>query len=89
VRGPFIDEESARGAIREKVIDLARRRGNDVTNLKDSEVLPETAVLDSASILELIVWYEMTFDISIQQADLTLENFGTVDAMTRFLIRTT
>lgn len=84
----FIDEESARSTIRKKVIDLARRRGKDVKNLKDSEVLPETDVLDSASILELIVWYEMTFDISIQQAELTLENFGTVDAMTSFLVRT-
>jgi acyl carrier protein len=87
VSGPSIDEERTRTAIRKKVIDLARRRGKEATDLKNSEVLPETGLLDSASILELIVWCEMRFDVSIPQEDLTLENFGTIDAMTSFLTR--
>jgi acyl carrier protein len=42
-------------------------------------------VLDSADILELITWCETTFDLSIDQAHLTLENFGSVDAIARYL----
>jgi len=87
MRGQFIDETGARRAIRDKVIELARRRGIDATNLKDSEVIPETGGLDSTGILELIMWYETTFNVSIAQADLTLENFGTVDAMASYLRR--
>jgi acyl carrier protein len=29
----------------------------------------------------------MTFDVTIEQADLTLENFGTVEAMAQYLQR--
>jgi acyl carrier protein len=42
-------------------------------------------VLDSVGILELITWFEMTFDITIPQPDLSVENFGTIDAMVSYL----
>jgi len=75
----------ARDAIRQQVIKLAVRRGVDATGLGDSDVLPETGVLDSAAIMELIIWFESTFDRSVGQSELTLENFGSVDAMVSYL----
>ena len=78
----------ARDAIRQQVIKLAARRGVDATGLGDSDVLPETGVLDSVAIIELIVWFESTFNRIIDQSELTLENFGTVDAMVNYLERT-
>jgi D-alanine--poly(phosphoribitol) ligase subunit 2 len=81
------DLSDARRPIREKVIDLARRRGVDAANLQDTELIPESGALDSVAILELITWFEMTFNLTIPQADLTLENFGTIDAMATYLQR--
>jgi D-alanine--poly(phosphoribitol) ligase subunit 2 len=86
MRAPFT-EASARQTIRDRVAALASRRGMDSTELKDSEVLPDTGLLDSAGILELILWFETTFDVSVDQADLTLDNFGTIDAMINYLRR--
>lgn len=85
MRQQSVDEGSARRAIRDKVTALARRRGIDATSLKDSDVLPETGVLDSAGILELILWVETTFDLSIDQDALTVENFGSIDAIATYL----
>jgi D-alanine--poly(phosphoribitol) ligase subunit 2 len=77
----------ARRTIREKVIELAGRRGVDASNLQDTELIPESGALDSVGILELITWFEMTFDVTIAQNDLTVENFGTIEAMASYLQR--
>jgi D-alanine--poly(phosphoribitol) ligase subunit 2 len=81
------DLTDARRAIRERVVSLAARRGVDARTLTDSEMIPESGALDSAAILELIMWFEMTFDLTIAQSDLTVENFGTINAMVEYLQR--
>jgi len=81
------DEASARNDIRSKVLELARRRGIKAANLRDDEVIPDTGLLDSAAIMELVVWLETRFDVEIDQADLTIEHFGTVDAMVEYVTR--
>ena len=81
------DLSDARRTIRDKVIELAGRRGVDASNLQDTELIPESGALDSVGILELITWFEMTFDITIAQTDLTVENFGTIEAMASYLQR--
>ena len=81
------DLANARRTIRDKVIELAGRRGVDASNLQDTELIPESGALDSVGILELITWFEMTFDITIAQIDLTVENFGTIEAMASYLQR--
>jgi acyl carrier protein len=84
---PFSDLREARRTIREKVLGLAARRGVDARILKDDEVIVASGVLDSTALLELILWIEMTYDLVIEQSDLTAENFGTVDAMAAYLLR--
>ena len=83
-----LDRAGAGREIRAKVIELARARGIRATGLDDNEVIPETGLLDSAAIMELIVWYESRFGLEIDQEDLTIENFGTVNAMVDYLSRT-
>jgi len=73
--------------IREKVIALAARRNVDARTLKDGDVILESGTLDSVSMLELIMWIEMAFDLSIGQTDLTIENLGTIDAIAAYLQR--
>ena len=82
---PSADLTDVKRTIRNRIIELADRRRIDARNLKDSDVIPEIGVLDSAGIMELVIWFEMTFDVTIAQSDLTLENFGTIDAMASYL----
>lgn len=83
----FADVTDAKRTIRNRIIELADRRRINARDLKDSDVIPETGVLDSAGIMELVIWFETTFDVTIEQSDLTLENFGTIDAMASYLQR--
>jgi D-alanine--poly(phosphoribitol) ligase subunit 2 len=84
---PSADVSGAKRAIRDRIIEMAERRRVDARGLKDDDIIPETGVLDSAGILELIIWVEMTFGVTIDQSDLTLDNFGTIDAMVSYLRR--
>jgi len=81
------DRVEATREIRAKVLDLAKARKIRPRELRDDEVIPETGLLDSAGIMELIVWYETRFDLEIDQEDLTVENFGTVNSMVDYLSR--
>jgi acyl carrier protein len=81
-----LDIESARRDIRAKVVELARHRAKNA-RISDDELIPETGLLDSAAIMELIVWFELHFAVSIDQGDITIENFGTVNAMVSYLMR--
>jgi len=87
VTPPTFDRAEAARDIRAKVLELARARGTRTAELRDDEVIPETGLLDSAAIMELIVWYEDRFGLSIDQDDLTIEHFGTVNAMVDYLSR--
>lgn len=73
--------------IRERVIALAQRRGVDARTLKNGDVILESGALDSVAFLELIIWIEMTFDLTIAQSELTVDNFGTIDAVSDYLQR--
>ncbi len=76
-----------REEIRTKVLELARRRGIRAAALADDEVIPETGLLDSAGIMELIVWLETQYGLEIDQADVTIENLGSVGAIAEYVTR--
>jgi len=80
-----LDLAAARNEIRSKVIDLASRTTSRTPTLADDDVIPETGLLDSAAIMELIVWLEQRFGVEIDQGDLTIEHFGTVNAIVSYL----
>jgi D-alanine--poly(phosphoribitol) ligase subunit 2 len=76
---------STADVIRAKVQEIAKGLGKDARKVTDTDVLPQTGVLDSAAILELILWVETEFDIEIDQQELSLDNFGTIRRMTEFI----
>jgi acyl carrier protein len=71
--------------IRHKVLEIARSIGRRTRNLSDDDILPETGLLDSAGILELILWVETEFGIEIDQQELSLDNFGSIRRMAAFI----
>jgi acyl carrier protein len=79
--------EQAQQQIRRKVIELAREIGRDAGALTNDQILPRTGYLDSAAIMGLIAWYELTFHLDIPQEDLTIDNFGSVNQMVAYAQR--
>ena len=71
--------------IRMKVQELAKQLGRNASGVSDDDILPETGVLDSAAIIELVVWVETEVGIDIDQDELSLDNFGSIRRMTSFI----
>jgi len=81
-----LDREAVKAAIRAKVIELAQALDIDARGLADSDIIPATGLLDSTAILELVVWYEQTYDFPLKQDEINIGNLGSIDAMTDFLL---
>jgi len=81
-----LDRPSIKAAIRTKVIDLAKALDMDASEIADDDIIPATGLLDSASILELVVWYEQTYDFPLKQEEINIDNLGSINAMTEFLL---
>ncbi|MGH8167028.1 MAG: acyl carrier protein [Woeseiaceae bacterium] len=65
-----------------KTLNPAAKDGIDTSaNLLTDEIV------DSVAMMDLIVWFEEHFKISIDTDDLTPENFGSIDAMALYLAR--
>jgi D-alanine--poly(phosphoribitol) ligase subunit 2 len=75
----------AKDQIRSQVRKLAKALGSPVRDVGDDEALPGSGLLDSASILELILWVESEFDMEIEQEDLSMDNFGTIRKMAEYI----
>ena len=81
-----LDPNAVKAAIRCKVIELARALNIDATTVSDADIIPATGYLDSSAILELIVWYEQTYNLTLRQEEINIDNLGSIDAMTAFLL---
>lgn len=75
-----------KAALRAKVIELAKPLGIDASSVSDDDILPATGFLDSGAILELVVWFETTYDFRIKQEEMNIDNLGSINAMTDFLL---
>ncbi|MDB4916796.1 MAG: acyl carrier protein [Gemmatimonadetes bacterium] len=78
-------EAELKNTIRARVVELASRLGKKAGGISDDAILLETGLLDSASVLELLVWLESQLDIEFDQDELSLDNFGSITKMAEFL----
>lgn len=81
-----LDRDAIKSTIRDKVIALARDLGVDASGIGDDDIIPATGLLDSTAVLELVVWYEQTWDFPLQQEEINIDNLGSINAMTEFLL---
>jgi len=81
-----LDREAVKAAIRSQVIELARALGTDASEIGDDDVIPATGLLDSTAVIQLVVWYEQTYDLPLKQEEINIDNLGSINAMTEFLI---
>jgi acyl carrier protein len=81
-----LDRQAVKAAIRAQVVELARALGMDASEIGDDDIIPATGLLDSTAVLELVVWYEQTYDMPLKQEEINIDNLGSINAMTEFLL---
>lgn len=59
--------------------------GLDPSSLKDDQSLERSHIVDSARVLELILFIEETFGFEVTNDDATPENFDSVDAIVKYI----
>lgn len=75
-------------AMREGILArVVREIGDDnlAGELDSNSALMSSGLLDSIATLRLVLYLEQTYSISVQAADLTVENFDTVDQIAQFV----
>ncbi len=82
-----LDRDAIKAAVRDKVIELARTLDMDAGDLGDDDIIPASGYLDSAAILELVVWYEDAYDLPMTQEEINIDNLGSINAMADFVLR--
>jgi len=70
--------ERIRGFVNEK-FPLARKR-----NIKDSDELLESGIMDSLGVLDLVAFIESEFGLTVSDEDLSPENFRSIENVARF-----
>ena len=83
--GQMPTEAELKQSIRARVGKLAAALGRNASAIADDDTLLEKGYLDSASVLELLVGLETELDIELDQDELSLDNFGSIDRMAEFL----
>jgi D-alanine--poly(phosphoribitol) ligase subunit 2 len=82
-----LDREAIKATIRAKVIELAKNLGMDASDLGDDDIIPATGYVDSAAILELVVWYEDAYEMPLKQEEINIDNLGSINSMTEFVLK--
>lgn len=82
-----LDKPAIELAIKNKIVEIADRMGDDASELQSEDIIPATGLIDSAGLLELIAWYEDHFQIRLAQEEITIDNLGTLSSMADFVLR--
>jgi len=82
-----LDRDAIKAAVRAKVIELAKNLGMDASDIGDDDLIPATGYVDSAAILELVVWYEDAYQMPLKQEEINIDNLGSINSMTEFVLK--
>lgn len=70
--------------MRNKVIEILKENRPDIEDL-DNALLVEDGLLDSFDIVTLVAEFDKAFNISIDGADITPDNFNTIASIVEML----
>ena len=82
-----LNKASIETEIKAKIIEIAAQTGDDASELELDEIIPATGLIDSTGLLELIAWYEKTYEIPLAQEEINIDNLGTLTRMAEFVLR--
>jgi len=82
-----LTSEAVIAAIKAKVVEIAEAMGCDASDVGPDEIIPATGAIDSAGLLDLIAWFEATYDLAIPTEDFTIDNLGSMTMMANYLLQ--
>ncbi|MBL0355087.1 MAG: acyl carrier protein [Candidatus Dechloromonas phosphoritropha] len=82
-----LNKESIEAEIKARIVEIAAEMGDDASELGVDEIIPATGLIDSTGLLELIAWYEKTYQIPLAQEEINIDNLGTLARMAEFVLR--
>lgn len=82
-----MEKNEIKAKIRQKVMELARELDNDASQIQDDDIIPATGLVDSAGVLNLVVWYERAFDMSLKQEEINIDNLGSIESMADYVLK--
>lgn len=82
-----LNKESIEAEIKARIVEIAAEMGDDASELGVDEIIPATGLIDSTGLLELIAWYEKTYQIPLTQEEINIDNLGTLARMAEFVLR--
>jgi D-alanine--poly(phosphoribitol) ligase subunit 2 len=82
-----LDRDSVIAAIKGEIVRIAATLDCDAQDLQPDELIPASGLIDSAGLLDLIAWFEATYDFQVPPQDFTVDNLGTMNVMADFLLR--
>ena len=72
--------------LREQLNRVAAGLGNDASGLSDTDIIPDAEVVDSAGLLEFVVWYDDAFSLDLKPEEMTVDNLGSLASMADFAL---
>ena len=80
------DRSAIQQAIKNKIVEIAAQLGGGADELEIDELIPASGLIDSAGLLQLLGWYEDHFQVPLSQDDITIDNLGSIELMTTFVL---
>lgn len=82
-----LDQAAIEDAIKQKLIQICETLGEDASDLAHDELIPASGLIDSAGLLELLMWYESNFAIPLKPEEITIDNLGSIALMAEYVIK--
>ena len=70
---------------RKEIRDFLKKMDNRITNVKDDDSLLTTGIIDSLKMVELLAFIEKNYKITVDDDELSPENFETINSIIGFL----
>ena len=80
------NERQLRSEIRQFVLDELLL-GDTASMLDDGESFLETGTIDSSGVLEIVMFLEHNFQLTVQDRELVPENLDSVNRLVQFVMR--
>ena len=74
-------QDEMKKQIKEKLLTFVDEFTDPPDEIRDDDLLLELGILDSASVLDLVTWYEGQYGIDLREDEINTENLGTVEKM--------
>jgi len=71
--------------LRAILAELAGRLGNDSSMLSETEIIPNSGVVDSVGLIEFVMLVDEKYRLGIEAEDMTVDQLGTFSAIADFV----